>query len=82
MSSSLSDDYAAVICPIHGQVKIDRDQYVRQMSCGDRPWRCPMMVVEPMPGVCGEDAEFDENYWEWRHEEPQDDGAGGPTAPR
>lgn len=47
--------YAGVLCPIHGAVDIDKDEYMRQMSNPNARWACP---------ICRSVSEFDEERYE------------------
>lgn len=42
----------AVICPEHGVVELNLEQYEHQLSVPSRPWTCP---------VCGGAAKWDKN---------------------
>lgn len=65
--SIAKQDFAAVVCPIHGRVLIGETEYQRQLMRQGEPWRCPFMCVTPMLGPCGQVAEFDDRYFERRH---------------
>jgi hypothetical protein len=57
-------DFAALICPKHGRVGLNEDQY---RSCLARPherWKCP---------ICGSKATFDDEYWDEAHPFDDDD---------
>jgi len=66
---SASDDYALVICmgghgdalciPACGPVLLSEQEYMRQMTRADDRWCCPR---------CGGLAEFDDAYFEKRHD--------------
>lgn len=57
----------AVTCPEHGRVYLTEAEYRAQLGRVGAPWRCPVEVVEPPPiGICGEEAEFDDENWEAR----------------
>lgn len=46
----------AVICPVHGQVFLTRDEYNMQMLRANSRWKCPR---------CGKISNFDDdNYYE------------------
>ena len=52
--------YAGIICPNHGAVDIDKDEYISQMRNPWAKWKCPK---------CGTISEFDDNRYEELHEE-------------
>ena len=43
--------YAGIICRLHGQVDIEKQDYDHQMSIPNAHWRCP---------ICKQNAEFDD----------------------
>ena len=47
--------YAGVICPIHGEVDIDFNNYMRQMRDANSRWKCPK---------CGMTSEFNDIRYE------------------
>lgn len=46
---------ARVLCPLHGPVPLDQDQYYQQLRDVDSLWKCPR---------CGLDAVFDDAFYE------------------
>lgn len=60
----MSDDrFAAVCCPKHGLVVMDKSEYERQMNRSSAVWKCPQFETDPV-GVCGRPAEFSDSFWE------------------
>lgn len=53
-----SYDYARVNCRRHGPVGISEIEYARQIRQVNRTWLCP----------CGDDATFDDEYFEAVHD--------------
>ena len=47
--------YAGIICPHHGEVDIDYNEYIKQMSDPWARWKCPK---------CGAASEFNEARYE------------------
>jgi hypothetical protein len=58
----------AVICPQHGRVYLTNDEYRVQLDRPNAGWECTQAVLEePLPvGVCGEEAEWDDENYEAR----------------
>lgn len=56
--------YAGIVCPHHGKVDIDYDEYMRQMYMPDSRWKCP---------CCGMVSEFDDERYEEIHIPPEED---------
>ena len=54
----MDPQFAAVVCKEHGQVHLSEGDYMRQMNKPDSTWYCP---------YCGDDAYFDEDYYEDHH---------------
>ena len=50
--------YAGIICPHHGQVDLDMEEYMDQMRAVDSLWKCP---------CCRSASEFDEERYEEIH---------------
>jgi predicted RNA-binding Zn-ribbon protein involved in translation (DUF1610 family) len=48
-------EYAAVICPNCGRVKISYKEYMKQLTAADSLWKCPN---------CIRPARFDQRYYE------------------
>ena len=47
--------YAGILCRIHGNVDIDKDNYLQQMARPNSKWVCPK---------CGADSIFDDDRYE------------------
>jgi hypothetical protein len=59
------DEYAAIICPIHGTVFLTQAEYNRQMDKPDSIWKCPKFEThKDRMGLCGQPSEFDDDFWE------------------
>jgi predicted RNA-binding Zn-ribbon protein involved in translation (DUF1610 family) len=54
--------YAGIICPSHGRVDIDYNNYRKQMRDASSKWKCPK---------CGLISEFDEERYDEIHDEEQ-----------
>ena len=52
--------YAGVSCRLHGDVDIDKAEYMRQMARPNSLWKCPK---------CGANAQFNDNRYEELHPE-------------
>lgn len=50
--------YAAVICPVHNRVEMDKAEYMRQLSDAHSLWKCPKCRLE---------AQFDDDHFEELH---------------
>ena len=51
----MSEPYAGVICPHHGEVDIDIEEYTNQMRDAWAKWKCPK---------CGAISEFNDARYE------------------
>ena len=56
----MSVPYAGIICPNHGAVDIDKNEYISQMRNPWARWECPK---------CGAISEFNDDRYEELHEE-------------
>lgn len=54
--------YAGIICKVHGNVDIGRNEYMYQMGQPNSRWKCPK---------CGSHAEFDDQRYEALHPEEE-----------
>jgi hypothetical protein len=55
----------AVLCPVHGRVFLESDEYGRQMSRGDVAWSCPAWDSEESRfGLCGYPSIWDDDTHE------------------
>lgn len=52
--------YAGIICPNHGAVDIDKNEYIYQMNLVHVKWTCPK---------CRAISEFNDNRYEELHQE-------------
>jgi hypothetical protein len=50
--------YAYVLCPDHGQSPLTFKEYVKQLSCPDSKWTCP---------ICGKCAGFNDQHFHELH---------------
>ena len=55
--------YAGVICRQHGEIDIEKDDYVRQMNDPHARWKCP---------ICKQFVEFNDARYEELHPEPEE----------
>lgn len=54
--------YAGLVCPQHGEVDIDRSEYMKQMTNPWARWKCPL---------CGIISEFNDDRYEELNPEVQ-----------
>lgn len=60
MRTPTSIPYAGVICHLHGNIDIDKDNYIQQMNDPNARWKCP---------ICKQDCAFDYSRYEELHPE-------------
>ncbi len=53
-----NEPYAGIICPVHNNVDISKENYVKQIFSADELWKCP---------ICDADSEFNHTRYEEIH---------------
>lgn len=51
----MNKPYAGIVCTYHGEVDIDKDEYIHQMGRPDARWKCPK---------CGGTSDFNDERYE------------------
>lgn len=59
----MSTPYAGIQCRLHGDVDIDKKEYMRQMMMPNALWKCPK---------CGGTAQFDDDRFEELNPQPEE----------